>query len=583
LTKHSQLEDLHTEGTMASSLESWAVPRLQQLLPLDEDSLKQIITYTDTLPKDVAAEHLKNMLGDSPQAFEFISTFNMRRQRPPNEAAPKAAPTPSGSNNATPRTSSPASGTEVPKARSRQQKKKANIHALPARQVEDHGNVSGAYRKRQEEDYTSKPARPSHKQQVADNMAIREKPDAKQMPLITDTAAPTKKPLVSKPPPSAGGQLVSDALAPHAKKSSAASSRNGSPAPKTKINLTGGTAMHGASTALSDLDSAIRALEIQTNPSLASDSPADTKKRNCNCMATRHPLLDMAPNCMSCGKVICLKQGLGPCTFCGSPIISNEEISKVLRILKDERGEEKMKANNASHKKADVASGKARAFTGREFLSQASSSAKPSPLSSAAVSEDEDAKDKAKAHRDKLLTYQANNARRTQIHDEAADYDVPSTGTSMWASPQERAQQLKKQQRMLREMNWNARPEYEKRQMVASIDLKGGKIVRRMAEVEKPDFSADEEELEDGGFQAPAPEGGKPGEGAFSNNPLVSAMIRPKAKEEKGKNVEREKRSTWRRVQMDEDDNEGWILDGGTYGGRVEGRVLGEEEHAVGS
>jgi hypothetical protein len=569
---------------MAASLESWAVPRLQQLLPLDEDSLKQIITYTDTLPKDVAAEHLKNMLGDSPQAFEFISTFNMRRQRPPNEAAPKPATAPSSSNNATPRTASPASGTEVPKARSRQQKKKANIHALPARQVEDHGNVSGAYRKRQEEDYTSKPVRPSHKQQVADNMALREKPDVKQMPLITDTAAPTKKPLASKPPPSAGGQLISDALAPPAKKGSAASSRNGSPAPKTKINLTGGTAMHGASTALSDLDSAIRALEIQTNPSLASDSVADTKKRNCNCMATRHPLLDMAPNCMSCGKVICLKQGLGPCTFCGSPIISNEEISKVLRILKEERGEEKMKANNASHKKAEVASGKARAFTGREFLSQASSSAKPSPLSSAAVSEDEDAKDKAKAHRDKLLTYQANNARRTQIHDEAADYDVPSTGTSMWASPQERAQQLKKQQRMLREMNWNARPEYEKRQMVASIDLKGGKIVRRMADVEKPDFSADDEgELEDGGFQAPVPEGGKSGGGAFSNNPLVSTMVRPKAKEEKGKNVEREKRSTWRRVQMDEDDNEGWILDGGTYGGRVEGRVWGEEEHAVGS
>jgi len=575
---------------MASTLESWAVPRLQQLLPLDEDSLKQIITYTDTLPKDVAAEHLKNMLGDSPQAFEFISTFNMRRQRAPNQAAPKPSPTQqqaSSSNNATPRTASPASGNELPKAKPRQQKKKANIHALPARQVEDHGNVSGAYRKRQEEDYTSRPARPSHKQQVADNLALRQqKPDAKQMPLITDSAALTTKPITSKPPPSAAGQLISDSLAPPSKKGSAASSRHASPAPKTKINLTGGTAMHGASTALSDLDSAIRALEIQTNPSLASDSPADAKKRNCNCMATRHPLLDMAPNCLSCGKVICLKQGLGPCTFCGSPIISNEEISKVLRILKDERGEEKMKANNASHKKADVASGKARAFTGREFLSQASSlsSAKPSPLSSAAASEDEDAKDKARAHRDRLLNFQANNARRTQIHDEAADYEIPTTGTSMWASPQERAQQLKKQQRMLREMNWNARPEYEKRQMVASIDLKGGKIVRRMAEVEKPDFSADdEEEEEDGGFQAPAPEGGKPGEGAFSNNPLVGAMVRPRAKEDKGKSAEREKRNTWRRVQMDEDDNEGWILDGRTYGGRVEGRVLGEEEHAVGS
>lgn len=340
--------------------------------------------------------------------------------------------------------------------------------------------------------------------------------------------------------------------------------------------------MHGASTALSDLDSAIRSLEIQTNPSLASDSPADLKRRQCNCMATRHPLLDIAPNCMSCGKVICLKQGLGPCTFCNTPIISNDEIGKVLRILKDERGEEKMKANNASQKRAEVASGKARAFTGREFLSQTTSS-KPSPLSSAAASEDEGAKDKAKAHRDKLLTYQANNARRTQIHDEAADYDLPSSGTSMWASPAERAQQLKKQQRMLREMDWSSRPEYEKRQMVASIDLKGGKVVRRMAEVEKPDFSADESDPEDSGFQPPAPETGrKPGEGAFSNNPLVATMVRPRAKEDKGKNVEREKRSTWRRVQMDEDDNEGWILDGGTYGGRIEGRVLGDEEHASG-
>ena len=49
---------------MAASLQDWAVPRLEKLLPLDADSLKQIITYTDTLPKNVAAEHLKNLLGD---------------------------------------------------------------------------------------------------------------------------------------------------------------------------------------------------------------------------------------------------------------------------------------------------------------------------------------------------------------------------------------------------------------------------------------------------------------------------------------------------------------------------------------
>ena len=83
---------------------------------------------------------------------------------------------------------------------------------------------------------------------------------------------------------------------------------------------------------------------------------------------------------------------------------------------------------------------------------------------------DDEASQQAKAHRDKLLNYQANNARRTQIHDEAADYDIPTTGTNMWASPAERAQQLKKQQKMLREMEWSARPDYEKRRMVELLE-----------------------------------------------------------------------------------------------------------------
>lgn len=543
---------------MSASLQAWALPRLEQLLPLDEESLKQIITYTDTLPKEHAAEHLKEILGDSAKSLEFISSFNQRRQRPPNEAVSQPA------------TQSTQAQSEVPRARHKNVKKK-NIHALPARQVEDHGNTSGAYRKNDEQDYIPKQARQKHKEQLADNLALRQdKPDATQLPLITGDASLTTKPITSKPPPSAAGQLVSDTLAP--KKTA---SRTSSPAPKAKVNIAGGTAMHGASTALSDLDSAIKALEIQTNPSLSS---ADDAKRQCNCMATRHPLLDIAPNCLNCGKIICVKQGLGPCTFCHTPLMSSDDLSKILRVLKDERGEERMRVNNASHKKADVSVGKARAFTGREFLAQAGSSARSSPLSSAPASdaEEDDATSKAKAHRDKLLNFQANNARRTQIHDEAADYDTPSSGTNMWASPQERAQQLKKQQRVLREMEWNARPEYEKRQVVASIDIKGGKVVRRMAEVEKPNFDDEQDEVDE---VAPAVSGDG---GAFSNNPLLGTMIKPVARASKGKDPARGKKSTWRRVQMDEDDNEQWILDGGMYGGQVDDRVLGSEEPACG-
>lgn len=244
---------------------------------------------------------------------------------------------------------------------------------------------------------------------------------------------------------------------------------------------------------------------------------------------------------------------------------------------------------------------KPRAFTGRDFLS--STSATASPLSSAPASDNEGDTSsvdrgaaigsggltQAKEHRDRLLNFQSQNAKRTRVHDEAADFDVPVSGTNMWASPQERALQLKRQQKVLREMEWNSKPDWEKRKMVASIDIVGGKAVRRMVEAERP---AEEEPEQEGGEDDWVAEaagdkksGGGKG-GAFSNNPLMGALIRPVARADKGKGTadgEQKKKQTWRRVQDDNDDNEQWILDGGAYGGRIEGRVLGAEEHAVGS
>ena len=328
-------------SAMAAKLETWALPRLQQLLPLDDESLRQIITYADSLPKDSAAEHLKNLLGDDAKSLEFISSFNMRRQHAPSSSSATREPA-----------SSNAPAVDAARQPKKPARKKPNIHALPARQVQGHGDLSGAYRKRDEERYLVGSSRQTHRDQVADNLALQDKPrDAAQLPLITDNAAPKTQPVTSKPPPSASGHLISDSLAP-----SKNSSRKSSPAPKTKVNISGGTAMHGASTALSDLDSAIRSLEIQTNPSLM--GAEDDARRKCPCMATRHPLLDMAPNCLNCGKIICVKEGLGPCTFCKSPLLSSDELHKMLRVLKDERGEERMKSNNAAHKRAEVSQGK---------------------------------------------------------------------------------------------------------------------------------------------------------------------------------------------------------------------------------
>jgi hypothetical protein len=525
-------------------ISAWALPQLSKLLPLDEESLKQVISYTDSLSNREAADHLQNLLGDSPQALEFITSFNNRRK-------PKA-----GANSTQNASSNDSS--EVPKAKPRKKKQSGLGKLPPPRQPDDFGNVLGAYRKRDEEDYMAGSSK--LKATKGNAFGLSDAPDAVQKPrTATSSGAATPKsrgispaPPPSKLPPSAAGQLISEAKP----------SKNSSSKPKAKVSLAGGTPMHGASTALNDLESAIRALEIQTNPSLATQ---DSKKRKCNCMATRHPLLDAAPNCLNCGKIICVKEGLGPCTFCNTPLLSANEIQSMVRVLRDERGKEKMAANNASQKRPDVS------LAPRPFSTPRATT----PVSSNPASDVESESErlaKAKQHRDKLLAYQAQNAKRTQVHDEAADFETTTAGLSMWASPQERAMQLKRQQKALREQEWNARPEYEKRKVVASIDLAGGRIVRKMAATERPVTPESDDEPTEPAF-TPVDHGAiSSGSGAFARNPLLGGLIRPtiKVEESKGKDKDSGRKQTWRRVQDDNDDNEQWILDGGVYGSRAD-------------
>jgi hypothetical protein len=519
-------------------LTSWALPRLSHLLPLDEESLKQIISHTATLPRNEAAENLQGMLGDTPQALEFITAFNNRR-------APQAA---SGSQSTQQSTSrADISGVFKPKPR---KKKAGGLGKLPEpRRPEDYGNTSGAYVKKDVEDYVASNA----KSRKANNaFAVQEKSENVQLPTTRPSPA-----TASKLPPSAAGAMISDLRPPRN------SSRTTSPAPgkqqqKTKVKITGGPSMHGDSSTIADLDSAIRALEISTNPTLASSQDLLAKRR-CSCMATRHPLLEAAPNCLNCGKIICVKEGLGPCTFCHQPLLSSGETHAMLRTLREEYGKEKMAVHNAGQKRAEVARA-AHPFARPPSVT-------PDPPAPASDPETEKLA-RAKEHRDRLLGFQAQNARRTRVHDEAADFETPDSGTSVWASPQERALQLKKQQKVLRAQEWNARPEYDKRRAVVSIDLVGGKVVKRMAAVDRPETPESEAEDEDEGVaEVVVSGGGKGNGGAFSQNPLLGSLIRPVARiDAKGKDVEREKKQTWRRVQDDNDDNEQWILGGGVYG-----------------
>ncbi|RJE18098.1 C2HC5 finger protein [Aspergillus sclerotialis] len=513
------------------SLITWGLPRLSQLLPLDEDSLTQIITYSATLSKEASADHLKNLLGDSPAALEFITSFNSRRAQ--RSSSPDRPPT-----------STSATETKSESRAKKTKKTKPPLHTTgPPRRPENYGNVAGGYMKAdRDEEYIA--AASSRKQDTGKGtgvgaLELSTEPAALQLPFQSSSPSTSRAQSPApnqstKPPPSASGPMVSDLL-PNVKSKTAKQSRHGTPrtASPSKGSLTTNN--------INDLTAAIAALEVSTNPTLGKG------RQKCTCYASIHPLFTPAPNCLNCGKIICALEGLQPCSFCGTPLLSADEIQSMIRELRAERGQEKMRAHNEGHQR----------------------DSSPGVGSSNQL-------DAAKAHRDKLLQFQAQNAKRTRVVDEAADFETPNLAATLWMSPAQRALALKKQQRVLREMEDKARPEWEKKKTIMSLDIKGGRVTRVYQSAGEAAPSSEDAEAE---AEAEAmaeedmtlEEDGKPGSGrAFSRNPLLAAggLMRPVWKNPEGKEVQsrRDKKQTWRRVQDDRDDNEQWILDGGLHG-----------------
>jgi hexokinase len=241
----------------------------------------------------------------------------------------------------------------------------------------------------------------------------------------------------------------------------------------------------------------------------------------------------------------------------------------MVKALKEERGIENMVSHNVSQSQ----SGRGTPTFGGSTPDSASG-------------DEGSAAARARAHRDKLLSFQRENAQRTRVYDEAADYDVSLTpGATQWMSPVQRAAALKKQQKYLREVEEANRPEWEKKKTVMSMSIKNGKLVKTFqregapARSEKDEVNTDTE-AEAGNDSQHLSVGGK---GAFSDNPLLASgkLIRPvwKAPEDVDKGKEREidgapRKSVWRRVQDDNEDNEQWILDGGLRGFGTETRLM---------
>lgn len=547
---------------MSTELISWALPRLQRLLPIDDESLREIVTYTASLSKGAGAEHLKNMLGDSEQSFEFISGFNSRR---PDVEEEKSTPV---------TTSDPRDG--VPR-HVKKAKTKAPLHQPgPVRKPEGYGNLAGGYSKQiDDDDYRSKGHKKDNsKSSLAETLSLSQQPDALQLPKATQGGLQTPSPGRSRDPspgnrstpkplpPSASGKLISDLPNVRTKQAKKPAHTSTSQPQSGTSTPSGGrhTATTTTTSSIADLTSAIAALELSTNPSLSSE------RRRCDCNASIHPLFTTAPNCLNCGKIICALEGLQPCSFCDSPILSRDQVNGMIRALKEERGVEKMATHNASISAS-------RSGTGTPMFSNTPDTSGDEGSSAAS---------RARAHRDKLLAFQRENVQRTKVHDEASDYDMTLThGATQWMTPTQRAAALKKQQQYLREVEEANRPEWEKKRTVMSMSVKNGKLVRTYERVQAPMLNkaeeveiANDEQTRDDERQQLG------GSGAFSKNPLLASgkLIRPVWKPNDGvgpseKEARRERKTVWRRVQDDED-NEQWILDGGLRGFGTETRIM---------
>ncbi|XP_008335293.1 activating signal cointegrator 1 isoform X2 [Cynoglossus semilaevis] len=138
-------------------------------------------------------------------------------------------------------------------------------------------------------------------------------------------------------------------------------------------------------------------------------------RHSCECLAQKHTLIN---NCISCGRIVCEQEGSGPCLFCGSLVCTKEE-QEILQ-----------RDSNKSQKLRKKLMGD---FGERDILPHQEAKIKAGL-------------EKAVQHKEKLLEYDKNSVRRTQVLDDESDYFAAES--NQWLSPGEREKMIKKEEEL---------------------------------------------------------------------------------------------------------------------------------------
>ncbi|XP_032417404.1 activating signal cointegrator 1 isoform X2 [Xiphophorus hellerii] len=158
----------------------------------------------------------------------------------------------------------------------------------------------------------------------------------------------------------------------------------------------------------------------------------------CECLAQKHALIN---NCLSCGRIVCDQEGSGPCLFCGSLVCTKEE-QEILQ-----------RDSNKSQKLRKKLMGDAGE---RELLPHQEATLKAGL-------------EKAVQHKDKLLEFDRNSVRRTQVLDDESDYFAAES--NQWLSPNER-EKMRKMEEDLRELRHASRKDRK-----ITLDFAGRRVI----------------------------------------------------------------------------------------------------------
>ncbi|KAJ2057469.1 hypothetical protein GGI17_005627 [Coemansia sp. S146] len=302
---------------------------------------------------------------------------------------------------------------------------------------------------------------------------------------------------------------------------------------------------------------------------------AKRKRVKCECQASEHALLT---NCLTCGRIICDKEGPGPCMFCGAHVESPDQqlqqhMQRLLNRAEEAKQQHGTLASSGSARKTQSSGGMSYSLKAgggfgtrdAELLWPANEEANPSTESGSAptlgavaeLSEEEylqlafkalaidssvadpasvreaEAWVKAMRRKEKLLDFDRTAAQRTKLIDQASDFDPHALGK--WMTPIEKAEAARRAAAKLKE---DEDREHRRRQGTRVLRLNFAKGTIDMSRPDEADSDVKASGIDNlpanppalkaaAAAAAPSRPSAASG-GSFAHNPLLGGAAEPK-------------------------------------------------------